>query len=60
LADEHPLRDAGRPRELVAERLGHALRSLAADLAEEHRNVTVLRRENAKPRAELSSLREKQ
>jgi cell division protein FtsB len=60
LADEHPLRDAGRPRDLVAERLGHALQSLATDLAEQHRQMTVLKRENAKLRAELSALRGKQ
>ena len=60
MADEHPLRDARRPRELVAERLGHALRSLASDLAEQHRKVTVLKRENAKLRAELSTLRGEQ
>jgi cell division protein FtsB len=57
LADEHPLRDARRPREAVAERLGHALRSLAADLAEQHRTVAVLKRENSALRAELSALR---
>jgi hypothetical protein len=57
LADEHPLRDGGRPREVVAERLGHALQSLASDLAEQHREVTILKRENARLRAELNVLR---
>jgi hypothetical protein len=57
LADEHPLRDGRRPREVVAERLGHALQSLAADLAAERRRVTSLKRENAKLRAELGALR---
>jgi cell division protein FtsB len=42
---------------MVAERLGHALQSLASDLAEQHREVTALKRENAKLRAELSALR---
>jgi cell division protein FtsB len=45
---------------MVAERLGHALQSLAADLAEQHREVIALKRENAKLRAELSTLRRKQ
>jgi cell division protein FtsB len=57
LADEHLLRDARRPREVVAERLGHALQSLASDLAEQHRQVAVLKRENARLRAELGTLR---
>jgi hypothetical protein len=56
VADEHPLRDARRPRELVAKRLGHALQSLATDLAEAHRRVAQLERENATLRAELSRL----
>jgi hypothetical protein len=60
LADEHAMRDAGRPREVVAERLGHALQSLASDLAERQRELTVLKRENAKLRAELRTLKEKQ
>ena len=60
LADEHPLRDARQPRAVVAERLGHALQSLAADLAEQHREMTALKRENAKLRVELSTLRGKQ
>ena len=51
------LRDARRPREAVAERLGHALQSLAADLADKHRQVAVLKRENEELRAELSALR---
>jgi cell division protein FtsB len=60
LADEHVTGDAGRPREPVGERLGHALQSLAADLAEQHRQVSILKRENARLKAELSSLRGKQ
>ena len=59
MADEHPLRDARRPREEVAERLGYALQSLAADLAEQHRQVTVLKQENARLKAEVSALKEK-
>jgi len=57
LADEHPLRDARRPRELVAQQLGHALQSLASDLAEQRRKVRILKRENARLSAELSTLR---
>jgi hypothetical protein len=41
----------------VAEQLGHALHSLASELAEQRRKVTALKRENAKLRAELSTLR---
>jgi cell division protein FtsB len=41
----------------VAERLGHALQSPAADLADKHRQVAVLKRENEELRAELSALR---
>ena len=53
MPDEHPLRDAGRPREVVAEQLGHALQSLAAELVDQHREVAALKKENAKLRAEL-------
>jgi len=59
VADEHPLRDGRQPRTVVAERLGHALQSLAGELAERHREVIALKRENAKLRAELSLLKEK-
>lgn len=41
-----------------AERLGHALRSLAADLVDERRKVAELRREVAGLRARLESLKE--
>jgi hypothetical protein len=59
LPDEHPLRDVGTPREVVAERLGHALQSLASELAERHRQVALLEKENAQLRAELGALRGK-
>lgn len=44
--------------EFRAERLGHALRSLAADLVDERRKVAELRREVAGLRARLESLKE--
>jgi len=42
--------------EFRAERLGMALRGLAAELVEERRKVAMLRREIAALRAELASL----
>jgi hypothetical protein len=39
------------------ERIGRALRALAADLAAEKRRVMVLKRENESLRAELAALR---
>lgn len=44
--------------EFRAQRLGHALRSLAADLVEERRKVVALRREVAELKARLESLKE--
>lgn len=44
--------------EFRAERLGYALRSLAADLVDERRKVARLRREVAELRASLESLKE--
>ena len=41
-----------------AERLGHSLRSLAADLVDERRKVAELRREVAGLRARLESFKE--
>jgi hypothetical protein len=38
------------------ERIGYALRALAADLAAERRQVLLLRRENRRLRAELAAL----
>jgi hypothetical protein len=53
-----PCAMATRYARWLAERLGHALQSLASDLVEQHRQVTVLK-ENAKLRAELGTLRGK-
>ena len=44
--------------EFRAERLGYALRSLAAELVDERRKVAELRREVAEMRARLESLEE--
>jgi hypothetical protein len=44
--------------EFRAERLGYALRSLAADLVDERHKVAELRREVAELRARLESLKE--
>ena len=44
--------------EFRAQRLGYALRGLAADLAEERRKVAALRREVAELKARLKSLKE--
>ncbi len=45
-------------REFRAERLGYALRSLAADLVDQRHKVAELRREVAELRARLESLKE--
>jgi hypothetical protein len=56
----NPVADAAhQPRtgpELRAQRLGSALRNLAADLVDERRKVADLRREIAQLRAQLESL----
>ena len=44
--------------EFRAQRLGHALRSLAADLVDERQKVAALRREVAELKARLDSLKE--
>ena len=44
--------------EVRAQRLGYALRSLAADLVDERHQVAVLRREVAELKARLKSLKE--
>lgn len=44
--------------EFRAQRLGHALRSLAADLVDERHKVAALRREVAELKARLESLKE--
>ena len=44
--------------ELRAERLGFALRALAAELVEERRNVAQLRQQVAKLEAQLESLKQ--
>ena len=36
---------------MVAERLGHALQSLASELADQHREVAALKKENARLKA---------
>lgn len=46
--------------EFRAERLGHALRGLAADLVQERHKVADLRREVAELKARLESLKEPQ
>lgn len=43
-------------REVRAERLGHALRGLAAELVDERRKVAELRREVAQLRSQLESV----
>ena len=47
-----------RTHEFRAQRLGFALRSLAADLVDERHKVAALRREVAELRARLKSLKE--
>ena len=57
-----PLSDApnlpGTEPEFRAQRLGYALRGLAADLVDERHKVAALRREVAELRARLKSLKE--
>jgi len=54
-SDDDPATPTTQP-ELRAERLGSALRGLAAELVEERRKVAQLRRENAHLKTRLAAL----